>query len=57
MIVKVKGKFEKTRHVKINAKFKKLILRGERNVRYYDKILSNKRNLIILRRSSVQLSI
>ena len=43
MIVKVKEKFEKTKLVKNINKFKKYILRGERNVRYHDKILSNKK--------------
>ena len=41
MVVKVKEKLEKTRHVKNNDKSKKYILRGERNARYYDRILSN----------------
>ena len=49
MVVKVKEKFEKTRQVKINDKSKKYILRGQGNVRYYDRNLSNKRNLIISR--------
>ena len=40
MVVKVKESFEKTRQVK--NKSKKYILRGQRNVRYYEKILSNK---------------
>ena len=43
MVVKVKEKYEKTRHVKNNDKSKKYILRGERNLRYHDKILSNKK--------------
>ena len=43
MVVKVKEKFEKTRHIKNNDKSKKYILRGERNVRYYERILSNKK--------------
>ena len=43
MVVKVKEKFEKTRHVKNNDKFKKYILRGQINVRYQDRILSNTR--------------
>ena len=42
MVVKVKKSFEKTRHVKNNDKSKKYILRGQRNVRYYEKELSNK---------------
>ena len=37
MVVKVKEYFEKTRHVK------KYILRGERNARHHEKILSNKK--------------
>ena len=45
MVVKVKESFEKTRQVK-NNKPKKYILRGQRNTRYYEKILS-KKNLII----------
>ena len=47
MVAKVKEKFEKTRHVKNNDKSRKKILRCERNVRYYDRILSNKRNVLI----------
>ena len=43
MVVKVKEKFEKTRHIKNNNKSKKYILRGERNARYHEKILSNKK--------------
>ena len=43
MVVKVKEKFEKTRHIKNNDKSKKYISRGERNVRYHDRVLSNKK--------------
>ena len=43
MVVKVKEKLEKTRHVKNNDKYQKYILRGQRNVRYHDRILSNKK--------------
>ena len=43
MVVKVKQKFEKTRHVKNDDKSTKYILRGERNVRYHDRVLSNKK--------------
>ena len=43
MVEKVKEYFEKTRHVKNNNKSKKYILRGERNTRYHEKILSNKK--------------
>ena len=43
MVVKVKEKFEKTRHIKNNDKSKKYILRGERNARYHERILSYKK--------------
>ena len=43
MVVKVKEYFEKTRHIKNNDKFKKYILRGQRNARCYERILSNKK--------------
>ena len=46
MVVKVKEKFEKTRNVKNNDKSKKYILRGQRNVRYHEKILSNKKEIL-----------
>ena len=42
MVVKVKQTYEKTRHVKNKDKSKKYNLRGHRNTRYYEKILSNK---------------
>ena len=41
MVVKVKESFEKARHVKNNDKSKKFVLRGQRNTRYYEKVLSN----------------
>ena len=44
MVVKVKEYFEKTRKVKNNDKSKKYILRGHRNTRYHEKILSNKKS-------------
>ena len=47
MVVKVEEKFEKTRHVKNNDKSKKYTLRGERNVRYHHRILSNKKKSFI----------
>ena len=47
MVVKVKEKVEKTRHVENIDESKKFILRGQRNVRYHDRILFKKRNLII----------
>ena len=43
MVVKRKETFEKTRHVKNKYKSKKYILRGERNTRYHEKKLSNKK--------------
>ena len=43
MVVKVKELFEKTRNVKNNDKFKKYILRGQRNTRYHERILSKKK--------------
>ena len=45
MVVKVKECFEKTRQVKNNNKSKKFVLRGERNARYHEKVLSNKTKL------------
>ena len=47
MVEKVKKYFEKTRHVKNTDKSKKCILRGQRNARYHQKILSHKKKLII----------
>ena len=43
MVVKVKESFEKSRHVKNNNKSKKYILRGQRDARYHERILSNKK--------------
>ena len=43
MVVKVKEKYEKTRHVKNNDKSRKYVLRGQRNARYHDRIVSNKK--------------
>ena len=43
MVVKQKEKLEKNRHVENNDKFNKYILRGERNVKYYDRIQSKSR--------------
>ena len=45
MVVKVKKYFEKTRQVKNNDKAKKFVLRGQRNARYHEKVLSNKTKL------------
>ena len=47
MVVKVKKSFEKTRRVKNNDKSKKFVLRGQRNVRYHERILLIQRNLFI----------
>ena len=41
MKLKEKEKIEKTRYIKNIDKSKKYILRGERNARYHEKILSN----------------
>ena len=41
MVIKVNEKFEKTGNVKNHDKSIKYILRGERNVRYCDRIRSN----------------
>ena len=41
MVVKVKESFEKIRHIKNNDKSKKYVLRGQRNARYHERILSN----------------
>ena len=43
MVVKVEEYFEKTIQVKNNNKSKKYILRGQRNTRCHEKILSNKK--------------
>ena len=43
MVVKVKENFEKTRHVENNDKTEKYVLRGERNERYHNRILTNKK--------------
>ena len=47
MVVKSREYFEKTRHVKNNDKSKKLIVRGQRNTRYHEKILSNNKSCYI----------
>ena len=47
MVKKVEENFENTRHDENNHKFKKYILGGQRNVRYYDRILSNIRKSFI----------
>ena len=38
----MKEKIEKTRHVKNIDSSKKYFLRGQRNVKYHDRVLSNK---------------
>ena len=45
MVVKIKEYFEKTRQVKNNDKSKKYILRGQRNTRYHERILLNKKEI------------
>ena len=47
MVVKLEEYFEKTRHVKNNDKSKKYILRGQRNARYHDRVLSNRKKSYI----------
>ena len=47
MVVKVKEYFENTRHVKNNDNSKNCVLRGQKNTRYREKTISNKKNLII----------
>ena len=42
MVVKSKESFEKTRQVKNTDESKKYILRGQRNTKYHENILSNK---------------
>ena len=48
MVVKVKEIVEKTKHVENNDKSRKYILRGQRNARYHERILSNKKKSNIL---------
>ena len=43
MVKKVIEYFEKTRHIKTNNKSKKYILRAQRNTKYHEKTLSNKK--------------
>ena len=43
MVVKIREKYEKTRNNKNKDKSKKYILRGQRNARYHERILSNKK--------------
>ena len=47
MVLKVKEHFEKTKHVKNNDKSKKYFLRGQRNARYHERILSNEKKSYI----------
>ena len=55
MVLKLKESFEKTRHVKNNDKSEKYILRGE-NVRYYEKVLSNKKETISFLKRTISFS-
>ena len=63
MVVKVKEYFEKTKHIKNNDKFKKYIVRGQKNTRYQERILSNEKKsynsskLYTFTTSSVQKSV
>ena len=57
MVVKIKDYSEKTRHVRNNDKSKKYILRGQRNARYSDRTLSNKKKSYNFTTSKVQKSI
>ena len=43
MVVKTLENFERTRHLKNYDKSKKYVLPRERNARYHEKILSNKK--------------
>ena len=43
MVVKLKENFEKTRHVENNDKSENYVLRGERKVRYHNRLLSRKK--------------
>ena len=55
MVVKSKEYFEKTRHIKNNDKSKKYVLRGQRNARCHERILSNKKkshNIIFISNST-----
>ena len=54
MVVKVKEKFETTKHIKNFDKSKKYILWGQRNVRFYDRILSIKKKFYNFTTASVQ---
>ena len=54
--VKVKESFEKTRQFKNNDKFKKYILRGQKNTRYHEKYYQIKRNLIIYHNFVISIS-
>ena len=43
MVIKINESFEKTRQVKNNDKSKKYILRGQRNTKNHERILSKKK--------------
>ena len=43
MVIKVKESYEKTGQVKNNDESKKYNLRGQRNTRYHERILANKK--------------
>ena len=48
MVLKVEESFKKTEHDKNIDKSEKFNLRGERNVRYHERILSNKKKSTII---------
>ena len=48
MVAKVKYFFEKTTRIKNNDKSQKHILRGQKNARYHNRILSNKNKSLIM---------
>ena len=47
MVIKVKEYFNKTRQVKNYDRSKKYVLRGQRNSRYHEKVLSNKKKTVV----------
>ena len=56
MVVKVKESFEKTRLGKNIDNSKKYILRGQRNVRYFEKFFYPKKNLISFLKRTISFS-
>ena len=56
MVVKVKESFEKTRLGKNIDNSKKYILRGQRNIRYFEKFFYPKKNLINFLKRTISFS-